>query len=154
MRRDALVGNGVVLLLALLLVAALVRNGCRPGISSSSVHESVVELVKSDPRNEAWLEHVTDWDTRRHLSVHTDYRPDIRSSWMVAYEICTAIKQTYANGAAELPRLRIYGTDPDGDARRVLLASASTAHDFVCGITPSAQARRKAASLGVPVYQP
>lgn len=156
-------GNGVILLLVLLLVLAVVRNGCSVGIpSGDSPNENVVEKVKADPRNDPWLEHVTDWDTWRNISVYTDYVPDRRSSWSVAYEICTAIRQTYARNATDLPRLRIYGTDPnvgikidgskDPSPRYVQLASATSSHDFICGVTPSPEVRRRAKSMGVPVY--
>ena len=128
-----------------------------------SANEKVISKVQRDNRNEPWMKHVTDWSSRpRGITVTTDYPPDRKASWLAAHEICSAVKQAYAKGATELPRVVVNGTDTrvsirvDGskhlDPRSVQLATSSKSHDYVCGITPPGDDRDSARKLDIPVY--
>ena len=155
MRGEFLVGGAFGLLVAVGLV----------GLGSSSeqsANESVMDRVKHDNRRDPWMKHVTDWDTERDITVGTDYPPDLKSSWLAAYEICSAVKQSYAKDANDLPTVTVNGTQTrisimvDGSKHRhtktVQLATSAKHHDFVCGITPPKDKRDEARKLGIPVF--
>lgn len=127
-----------------------------------SANEKVLRKFARDNRDEPWMKHVTDWGPRPHITVTTDYPPDRTSSWLAAYEICAAVKQAYAKGANDLPRIVVNGTEThvsikvDGSKHRrtksVPLAKSSKAHDFICGILPPEDRRDAARKLDVPIY--
>lgn len=152
--------------IGLLVVVSLVGRG---DSSTDTANETVVKRVKHDNRHDPWMKHVTKWHSDSDawgsgsdITVETDYPSHRKSSWLAAYEICSAVKRAYAKGADELPDVTVSGierhvsTRVDGSKHRrtktVPLATSSKRHDFVCGILPPEDDREAARKLDIPVY--
>jgi hypothetical protein len=144
------------ILLGLLLGAVFMGSPLR-----DSPNEKVIEDVKQRYKAAPWMKHVTDWGSTLAISVKTDYPLDDLDSFVQAYEICRAVRSAYAPRANDMPNLRIYGADTtmkvkiDGsrekETDRIVIAEATSLHDYKCGIVPPKELLKEAEEHAIPI---
>lgn len=130
---------------------------------AASPEDRVVEAVKDTYADAPWMSNVTDWSRGgiADFSPDTDLPADDVKSYILAVDICNAIKSEVAEGADD-PLIRVYGIktsskinvdgSTDSKDESEMLAQFSSTFNDECGATPPYELEKKVKAAKVELY--